>query len=153
MRTFQRKEVLQITGIELERFNAWVDRGYINASVEIKKGLRTFREFSVEDIYTIAAFRFMIEKCEIPRDVAGQAAGAWRDFITKHPRGKKIFVIGVCVFEKETAKKYAVSAPLIDDRGVLFPPTVYFGGSEGWEWSHTFFINLKDIVRDIDSKL
>ena len=51
------KRRIACVGVPREDLVEWIIRGYVKASSETIKGNRVFREFTIEDIYSIEAFR------------------------------------------------------------------------------------------------
>jgi|GEM_PF-2924925 len=173
---YQLKDVLRIIGnlpkdgeLPRERFNEWMAKGFINASVETRKGSRIFKEYTLLDIYSIAVFRHMIEECSISRELAGNVINKWKSSLKNNPDGIKsgvLFLIFRSIDEidiipgttDQTQIKrsiYTVSFPKADDYAYAVSKAVELvhANDEAGEWSYIMVVNVKNVISGVDSRL
>jgi hypothetical protein len=85
-------QIAKLLGIERERLRVWVDKGYIEPSIQKAKGQGTKSLFARLDIYAVALFRMLVEK------------GFTRDFASKFVKGfvhRGIEAFGYVIFKED----------------------------------------------------
>jgi hypothetical protein len=170
MQSYQLKDVLRIIDIPRERFNEWSARGFVNASIENQKGSRIFKEYTIEDIYSICVFRHLIEECSVSRESASTAISIWKTHLKENPddlkNGILFLVVSKFDTDKQTENKREMrimpfSLPnwnTSDNRYVrLMKFTMQLMQTEDeekhGEWSHILIVNIKNILDGIDTRL
>ena len=67
---YKLKEVLKALDIPRDRFNDWLSRGYIEATIQEKRGKRVIKSYNTIDVYSIAFFKHLVEILSVQRDYA-----------------------------------------------------------------------------------
>lgn len=67
---FSRFDLAKILHVTHERIKDWQDRGFISPSIKLSRGQGDKNIFSREDVYTIAAFKFLVTQWGISRKKA-----------------------------------------------------------------------------------
>jgi len=92
---FFASEVTKITGVKLNRLQPWMERGFIEPSIQKATGHGTRNIFSRDDLYKIQLFKEMVEK-GISRKLAAENLSivAWSE-IEEKSRVKNLW-IAIC---------------------------------------------------------
>jgi hypothetical protein len=82
---FTVKNIVESLEIPRERFNEWVFRGYIKATVKKADGLGTKNIYNRVDIYGVALFKHLIENVRLPREDASRFIDKWVKSAQRRP--------------------------------------------------------------------
>ncbi len=160
MENYLLEDVLRTVDITRGCLNEWLSRGYIKAGIETIKDSMTPEEFTLEDIYSIALFRHLIEECSVSCEVAGEAIKVWNEFSTNNPEKAINDLIAFIVLDSPNLGRKFLIVPAQDSNvNALLSSTFKsychnkLDNPSEYRWNNILLVNVRNILDNINSKL
>lgn len=98
------KDVVITLDIPRERLKEWINKGFVKGSIERLQGRRTITNYTRLDIYSIALFKYLIERLRFPREEAAKFVTL---YLKSAKQKRKLFFYDYLIFQQlEDGLKY-----------------------------------------------
>ncbi|MBW1716551.1 MAG: hypothetical protein JRJ77_12135 [Deltaproteobacteria bacterium] len=149
-------DICKILDIPRERFREWQVRGFIEPSIQKAEGQGTKALFSRFDLYYIALFKHLIEKCRLPRENAAIFLRKFKEkTIDRHPATFRIFIFIQLDGEIKGVKSLGHLLYPIDSIHALEQIMYQVKEEIGLrpQWDTMTIVNFEKILKEVDSAI
>ena len=148
---YQTAAVTAITGVKRPRLQTWLERGWIQPSIQSGSGAGTRNIFSRNDLYIIGIFKLLTET-GIPRETVGDIIAELKGdigfpLVDMEKEGYDIVKHTLFYCTKGENSR----AILLSGSDFLFGDTILSLGMNGYEYA--FIFNILPVITEIDKKI
>lgn len=148
-------DICKALEIPKERFREWMIRGFVQPSIYLAQRQGEKSLFSKQDVYTVALFKHLIEKCHLPREEAGRFIKSWLAKVEdKSPALYNILIFRLYDNEIAFVLYFSMHGMPVEDLRAY--EAIRFRATEEVHdkpWDAILIVNFEKILKEVDLAL